>query len=100
MECPRKYSEEECDIWYEINDEENLPMFDEYQERAVERLNGLIDQAKKRGRHTKWVDLAYETLNRLNPFEYPAVKNEERGGSEAQDYPKVSPVSVEIEEKK
>ena len=97
MECPRKYNEDECDIWYEINDEEALPLYDEYQDKAVDRFNTLIDQAKKKGRHTKWVDMAYETLNRLDPFAYPAVKDEMRGGSQAQDYPKVSPLSVDVE---
>ena len=94
--CPRKYNEDECDIWYEINDEEALPLYDEYRDKAVDRSNTLIDQAKK-GRHTKWVDMAYETLNRLDPFAYPAVKDEMRGGSQAQDYPKVSPLSVDVE---
>jgi hypothetical protein len=100
MECPRKYSEEECDIWYEINDEQNLPMYDEYQEKAIERLKALIGQAKKKGRHTKWVDMAYETLNRLDPFLYPAVKEEHRGDSAAQDYPTMRPMSIDLDEEK
>ena len=75
-------------------------MYDEYQEKAIERLNALIQQAKKKGRHTKWVDMAYDTLNRLDPFQYPAVKKEERGKSSAQDYPKIRPLSIDPNEEK
>jgi TolA-binding protein len=97
MECPRKYNEEECDIWYEVFEEDSLPQFDEFQDRAVERFTNLISGAKKQNRHTEWVDKAYTTLNRLDPFSYPAQKSEIRGDSSAESYPKVAPMSIDIE---
>jgi TolA-binding protein len=98
MECPRSYSEEECDLWYEIMEESQYPLFDEYQEKAISRYKSLIEKAKMQELHSEWVDRAYEDLNRLDPFVYPAVKTEIRGGSDAQDYPAVLPLSVDLSE--
>ena len=79
MECPSSYSEEDCDIWWEVYDEKVRPQFEQFEEKALSRFKSLETASKERKEHNEWVDAAYLALNQLNPFDYPDVKDEIRG---------------------
>lgn len=94
MQCPGKYSEDECDIWWELYEENWRPLAEEFEEVARTRLAALIQQGKDQKQHSVWIDKAYETLNKLDPFNYPAVKEEARGGTDLKALPVVRPLDI------
>lgn len=94
MECPRGYSDDECDLWYELYETDTRPLFEEFEERARAGFTRLIEFAKAQKRHSPWIDRAYSDLNRLDPFNYPDVKQELRGEPEIKVLPDLLPLDV------
>lgn len=94
MDCPSNLSEEECDIYMEIVYSEFYPRADAIQEKAIARFDRLTQTAADRKQYNEWVTKSKETLNQLDPFNYPAQKVELPGGTDATIYPDVVPKKV------
>lgn len=97
MECPLR-SEEECDIWWELYEESWRPLAEEFESVARKRLQALIDQGKSQKQHSQWIDKAYNTLNKLDPFKYPSIKDEVRGDTDLKALPSVRPLDVSADD--
>lgn len=94
MDCPSKYNEDECDIWWELYEENWRPLAEEFEETARSRFTALIEQGKTQKQHSAWIDRAYETLNKLDPFNFPDVKQEARGGTDIKALPQIGPLDI------
>lgn len=93
MQCP--YNDDEtCDIWWELYEEQWRPLATEFEEVARGRFEALIEQGKTQKLHSPFIDEAYQTLNKLDPFNYPAVKEEARGGTDLLGLPVVRPLDI------
>jgi outer membrane protein assembly factor BamD (BamD/ComL family) len=95
MECPKKFSEEECDLWFELYETDTRPLFEEQEERAKVGFQQLIAFAKQQKRHSPWIDKAYADLNRLDPFNFPDIKVEVRGVPSVKALPGLDPLDVQ-----
>ena len=93
LQCPYK-SEEDCEIWWELYEENWRPLAQGFEETSRTRFQALIDQGKAQKLHSPWIDRAYETLNKLDPFNFPAVKAELRGDLSVQALPVVRPLDI------
>ena len=89
---PKGLDEENEMLFQELLAEKWYPTFDPIQEQAKQEFLGLIEAAKKQKGHSVWVGKAYEKLNDLDPFAYPAEKRELRGTVKATIPPEVRPV--------
>ncbi|MCO4744422.1 MAG: tetratricopeptide repeat protein [Proteobacteria bacterium] len=94
IECPRGYSEAECDLFMEVIYAEGYPQFDAAQAKAVARFERIIKTASDQKQYSEWVGKAYDALNELDPKGYPALKLEIRGEPRAADVPPILPVTA------
>ena len=78
----------------ELYEENWRPLAEEFEETARSRFTALIDQGKTQKQHSEWIDRAYETLNKLDPFNFPDVKSEARGGTDLKALPQVGPLDI------
>ncbi|TNE92014.1 MAG: tetratricopeptide repeat protein [Deltaproteobacteria bacterium] len=95
IECPRGYSEAECDLFMEVIYAEGYPQFDAAQAKAIARFERIIKTATDQKQYSEWVGKAYDALNELEPKDYPALKLEIRGEPWAADVPPILPVRAE-----
>jgi len=93
MDCPFR-SDEDCDLWWELYEESWRPVAEEFEGVARSRFEALIEQGKTQKQHSRFIDRAYETLNKLDPFNYPDIKEEARGGTELKGLPTVRPLTI------
>lgn len=100
MDCP--YNDDEmCDLWWELYEESWRPLAEEFESVARKRFEALIQQGKTQKLYSPFIDEAYSTLNKLDPFNYPAVKQEVRGGTDLVGLPIVRPLDIpDAEEEK
>lgn len=97
IDCPFD-NDDDCDLFFEIFDEQFVPVADQYQEAALKSYQTLIDFAKEEKRHNEWVDRALYEMNRIDPFTYPATKEELRGEVDTTALPTVEPAAYVDEE--
>jgi hypothetical protein len=93
LQCPYS-NEEDCEIWWELYEENWRPLAQTFEDTARSRFQALIDQGKTQKLHSPWIDRAYETLNKLDPFSYPSVKAELRGDFDLRALPLVRPMDI------
>ena len=93
MDCPFD-DDETCDIWWEIYEEQWRPIAEEFEDLARKGFEKLIAKGKDEKQHSPAIDLAYQTLNKLDPFNYPDVKMESRGEPGLKGLPKPRPVGL------
>ena len=93
MDCPFS-DDEDCDIWWELYEESWRPVAEEFESVARKRFEALIEQGKTQKQHSVYIDKAYETLNKLDPFNYPDIKEEARGGTDLKGLPALRPLSM------
>ncbi len=93
MDCPFD-DMETCDVWWELYEENWRPLAVEFEDVARKRFQALIQQGKEAKMHSEWIDRAYETLNKLDPFNFPDVKSEARGGTDLEGLPRVRPLDI------
>jgi len=94
LECPKKYREDDCDLWLEIYETSMRPQYETFEQRARNGFEQLIALAKEQKRHSSWIDRAYADLNRLDPFTYPDVKREARGEINVRALPTLRPRDI------
>jgi TolA-binding protein len=94
LKCPTKFSPDECDVFMEIVETQIHPAFFPVQDKAVELLKQVISTAKEKKQHFIWVDKAQQALNDLNPVDFPALKPELRGGTDASIFPAIKPLPM------
>jgi len=92
LECPTKYNEFQCDMWYEVYDTSIRPQFETLEQTARVGFQRVIDLGKEEKRHSPWIDRAYQELNRLDPFSYPSIKPEKRGKVRVLALPTLQPL--------
>ena len=83
IECPPKLEEEDCWLYEDILQEKVFPQYYEIEEVGIGRLEELLAAAKAKKRHSPFIDDALTELNRRRPTDFPAVKEEIRGGTDA-----------------
>ncbi|MEZ4235965.1 MAG: tetratricopeptide repeat protein [Myxococcota bacterium] len=83
IRCPKKLSQEDCWLYEEVLEEKVFPQYYEVEEVGLRRLQELVEGAKAKKRHSRFIDEAMAELNRRRPAEYPAVKRELEGGTDA-----------------
>ncbi|MEQ1502946.1 MAG: tetratricopeptide repeat protein, partial [Myxococcota bacterium] len=89
IRCPKGMSEEDCWTYEDILDEKVFPQFYEVEDVGIKRLQELVQGAKDKKRHSRFVDEAMAELNRRKPDQFPAVKQELEGGTDS-----TMPVSI------
>ncbi len=94
LTCPKDYNEEMCMIYEEILWEQVYPVFENVEEKGKNRLAALIEKARVEKQHNEWIDKAQLMLNDRDPFNWPAIKPELQGESQAVIYPDVLPLGV------
>ncbi|MBX2800296.1 MAG: tetratricopeptide repeat protein [Myxococcales bacterium] len=83
ISCPPNLSEEDCWLYEDILQEKVFPQYYEIEDVGIRRLQELIAAAKDKKRHSPFIDEALAELNRRRPAEFPAVKQEIEGGTDA-----------------
>lgn len=83
IRCPKKMSQEDCWLYEEVLEEKVFPQYYEVEEVGIRRLQELVDGARDKKRHSPFVDEAMAELNRRRPDQFPAVKRELEGGTDA-----------------
>lgn len=95
IRCPKGLSEDDCFAYQQVLDTQVYPQFQPFADKGKDELVQLIDLAKQKKLHSSWVSKAYERLNDLDPFAYPAEKKELRGGVDATIFPEIRPVDID-----
>ncbi|MEN0062925.1 MAG: tetratricopeptide repeat protein [Myxococcota bacterium] len=83
IQCPSGMAEEDCWLYEDILQEKVFPQYYEIEEVGLRRLEQLTDAAKEQKRHSRFIDAAYNELNRRRPSDFPAIKNEIQGGTDS-----------------
>ncbi len=83
IQCPPGMAEEDCWLYEDILQEQVFPQYYEVEEVGLERLATLTDAAREQKRHSRFIDDAYNELNRRRPSDHPAIKPEIKGGTDS-----------------
>ncbi|MEM6929959.1 MAG: hypothetical protein AAF602_23680, partial [Myxococcota bacterium] len=83
IKCPSGMAEEDCWLYEDILQEKVFPQYYEIEEVGIERLEKLAEAAREQKRHSRFIDDAYNELNRRRPSDYPAIKPEIKGGTDS-----------------
>lgn len=95
---PPGLSEEEEWAFLDILEQSLYPQYYQLEEASIARLSDLVDAAKKQKKHSKWIDMALEEMNRRRPVDYPAVKAETLGIPDPRIPIELLPSEMEIPE--
>ena len=83
IKCPKKMDEETCWTYEDILQERVFPQYYEIEEVGIRRLTELVQAAKDKKRHSRFIDEALIELNKRRPADFPAVKRELEGGTDS-----------------
>lgn len=95
VQPPKGLSEDEEWAFLDILEEQFYPKFYEVEEAGLKHMNQLFDLAKTQKKHSVWIDEAYNVLNKRQPADYPAVKNELLGGVDSSVPHVIRPLTME-----
>lgn len=95
IKCPKGMDEETCWDYEDILQNQVFPQFYAVEEVGKNRLKELVQAAKDSKRHSRYVDEAMAELNRRDPGNFPAVKKELTGGTEASMPVDLEPLRIE-----
>jgi len=83
IRCPPGMAEEDCWLYEDILQEKVFPQYYEIEEVGLDRLEKLTAAAREQKRHSRFIDAAYNELNRRRPSDFPAIKQEIQGGTDS-----------------
>lgn len=95
VQPPPGLSDEEDAAFRQILEEQVYPKYYPIQDKAKAEFQQLIELSKEKKTWSPWVGKAYETLNTLDPFTFPAEKVELRGSPDASIVPEIRPMTME-----
>lgn len=98
IEPPTGLSEDDEYAYWDLLEEKVFPIYRGHEAEGIKRLQNLVKAAKTAKQHSEAIELAYKELNARNPSDFPDLKEEISGETEASAPPPLSGVRLRADE--